>query len=99
MTHLTVIVSETSSPIPPVYPRPLIYELEFDHEFARGEGIFGVAYEYREEILRRVAEERYYDLVEKEEPDEDVIQGIADGLELHFAFVGPCELVMDWRDW
>jgi hypothetical protein len=102
-THLTVILLEEESPFPPEYPEPLIYDLEFNHRFEEGDGIFGVASVYREEILRKAAEARYDDIVDispaaADRPYEEVVEEIADGLRLLFAFEGPCELVMDWRD-
>lgn len=110
MTSLTVIYSERESPFPPVYPLPLVCQLEFDHEFTEGTGVFGVAECYRDEILMRVAEARYSEFVGEmqklkpyrarleQEKRDTAIAEFAAGLELHFAFVGPGEVAMDWRD-
>lgn len=99
-TVLTVIVREVTSPFPPCYPHPLIYDLEFDHEFTAGDGIFGVAEVYKDEILRRVAEERVNEIAgarQNTSEEETAVRGIMRGLELIFAFVGPAEICMDWR--
>lgn len=99
---ITVIVSEETSPFPPAAPWPLIFDLEFDHWFERGDGLSAVSEEYQDEILQRVAEERYdeigadmFDL-----PDRDLlsVESIKSGLKLHFALVGPAEVAMDWRE-
>ena len=90
-TTLTVIFSEPSSPVPPAYPSPLIYDLEFDHHFEKGDGVRGVSEYYAEEILQRVAETRAAEL-----ESYDVV-GVREGLKIHLAIVGSVEIVMDWR--
>ena len=88
---ITVIILEKDSPKPPVYPLPLIYELDFDHDFERGNGIFGIAEEYKEEILTRVAEERCGEL------GIDDIEAAKEGIQLCFALTDIADICMDWR--
>jgi hypothetical protein len=100
---LTIIVSERISPYPPVAPWPLVYEIEFEHEFEYGDGVPGVSERYHDEILQRVAEERYREIAVNEferaaAVRELIVEKIKNGLELHLAIVGPAEIAMDWRE-
>jgi hypothetical protein len=99
-TLLTVIVSERTSPFPPVSPWPLIYDLDFSLRFEHGDGVVGVSAAYHDEILQRVAEERLNEIGAGmfEPASRDNLDAIKAGLELHFAFAGPTEIVADWRE-
>ncbi len=79
MTHtITAIVMECTSPLPPVYPQPLIFVLEV------------IDPQDEIEITRLIADQRYNDLMldGDEAQDNDIIDQIVDGLELCFVFRG-----------
>jgi hypothetical protein len=81
---ITVVVSAEGN------PWPLIYDLEMGHSLAVGDGIDVVSEAYHDEILSRVAEDRWEDIGTE-------VEFIKDRLTLLFAFAGPSEVVMDWR--
>lgn len=78
---ITVVVSEKSSPLPPVSPWPLIYTVDVkdpkDHA----------------EVLAAVAAERMDELG----IDESNLDEVLDGIEIHFAFAGDVNTLTDFR--
>lgn len=92
----TVIVTEESSPRPPAYPRPLIYSLDLETS------------DLTEEVIKRkLAIIRHEEIEGDFDPtlDADValVDKIAEGLRLEFAFLGDMESAMrhgfvDWRE-
>lgn len=79
---LTVVVQELKSPLPPVYPAPLIYT------------VTGIAANDESAILDAVAVMRAADFGRD---DSETIDAIRAGLELHFAFAGDLTPVADFR--
>lgn len=85
---ITAVVSERSSPYPPVSPWPLIYVLDVtdpSDEMA---------------ILRQIADIRYDEIGCSDDGDtqSDQVYEIMNGLELHFTFEGDLEPLSDFRE-
>lgn len=96
---LTVIVREVSSPVPPVYPHPLIYTIKVAEDvFAGGAAEVAEAYEREPEIRRAVAIQRASELTENSAFAESIVDQVEEGLELIMAFEGEPDIVADWRD-
>lgn len=86
---VTAVVSERSSPFPPVSPWPLIYVLDVMNP------------NDDQEILRHVADIRYIELACEDEDgsQSDQVYEIMNGLELHFVFQGDVTAdVVDFRE-
>lgn len=84
----TAVVNETSSPFPPVYPAPLIYTVELDDP------------EDKQSALQQIAKARCDDLGadgDDDCSDEEILEQIRDGLELHFLFEGDLTTAADFR--
>lgn len=81
---ITVIVTEQTSPFPPAYPAPRIYQLE------------GVAASDEDEILRQIAILRHEE-IEGDDYDDEIIDQIRQGLRLQFVVAGELTVARDYR--
>lgn len=85
---ITAVVSERTSPFPPVSTWPLIYSVEV------------IDPNDDQEILRQIADKRYDDIGCQDDEDgtqSDVVYEIMNGLELHFTFEGDQTTLSDFR--
>lgn len=82
---LTVAVIETTTPLPPAYPDPLLYYVKVSPDADE------------DEILQAVAEHRWDDLGLDPEEDSDDCYDVKSGLKLLFAFEGVLAITHDWR--
>lgn len=91
MPVITVVVTEETSPFPPVYPEPLIYVMDVADPTDR------------DEVLNNIAILRYSELGGEHgddglTPDEDVeLNAVREGLKIHFAFAGDVPTFVDYR--
>lgn len=88
---ITVIFQEISTPVPPTYPQPLVYAVDYKGAVG-GDDLFTLAEEAEDEILDLLAKAR------AEELSTDDVVGVRAGLELLFAFEGDRRPVLDWRN-
>lgn len=87
LTTITAIVSEVSSPKPPISPWPLIYVLQV------------LDIKDDDAILRQIADIRYDEICDMDEEQEDrILKEIIEGLALHFVFAGDLTPLADWRE-
>lgn len=94
---VTAVVSERSSPFPPVSPWPLIYVLEVQNS----DGWSDTA--VRNILLDEIAQIRWEELCGEDGhddlTDEEALEQIREGLDLHFVFQGDVTAdVVDFRE-
>ena len=82
---ITVVMSETSSPFPPIYDRPLIYDLNV------------VDPKDEADVRTKLAQIRYEELSGEEPVDPALLLEIFEGIEIHFCFAGELQTLVDWR--
>lgn len=84
---ITAVVTERTSPRPPVSPWPLIYTLQVTDPNDDGA------------IRRQIADIRYNEIEGgDEEQDSDLIDAICEGIEVHFIFEGDVRCLVDFRE-
>ena len=98
MSEFTVIVSEKSSPFPPVSPFPLMYDIDISEAKLVGVGQHSNDPVVLEEIKRLVANQRYAEVGgDIATASSHILLDIAEGLEVHFLTTRTSP-VLDYRD-
>ena len=97
---VTVIVQERSSPFPPVYDQPLIYDVEMNEDLISKRRSIELSEAARRTIIASVSKQRYEDFGcgDSDDPSQqEIMEEIADGLQVILVLDGSPQILIDGR--